>query len=152
MDYLTAIIALSGVLMGAILSFVATIWVTSRRNKHEAALEIVKYREKWLQALRSELVDFHELTARREFVREDGNFDRVKTSEVMKKSIMVKLMLNPDDPDFRKLELAMLGKMGLISADEEKELGQHVDYGFIETSQRILKREWGVIKKELQRK
>lgn len=143
---LTAVIAALAALTGSILTFVAT----RRRDRLNARLEIARFREKWIQDLRKEMIEFAELANLEKHKRVDGNFDRIETTKILKKSLKIKLMMNPNDPDYERLKIALSAKIGILTENELKSIPEdEYDFGFISACQSILKREWDVVKKEI---
>ena len=141
-----ALIASIAALLGAALTFLAT----SRRDSLDARLEIARFREKWIQELRAEMIDFAELASLAKHKRPDGNFDRLEGTKILKKSHKIRLMMNPNDPDYERLSLALSGKIGVLTKDELKAIpDDEYDFGFTSACQSILKREWDVVKKEI---
>ena len=148
----TALIAAITGLFASGLTYIST----SKRDQRAARLEIAKYREKWLQTLRNELVEFHRLSVLAKHKRPDGNFDRVEGSKLLEKSMKIRLLMNPNDPDYELLKDAMGAKIGILTKEELDDLQSRLpepddtyDHGFSSTSQRILKREWEKLKKEV---
>ena len=101
-------------------------------------LEIAKLREKWIDDLRTEMVEF------------SGCISDEKLSEDIKMKAFVHfnkilLLMNPEDPDFGELEDLMLAMTK--EDDEVFNPKPHVD--FIKLCQLILKREWERLKSDL---
>ena len=104
----------------------------------EAAKQLAENRQNWIDALRQEMSDFLVLCGQTDHSKRD--FDGMA-----KASSMIELRMNPKDDDYRPLQNAMT-KCIAVKNDEEFDAGVSE---FIKVSQRILKREWDVLKSEL---
>jgi len=54
-----ALVASISAIIGALIAGAITYMTTSKRNRFEAIIEICKYREKWLEQARQEMVEFN---------------------------------------------------------------------------------------------
>jgi len=109
-----------------------------------AELEIAKFREQWIQRLRDTLAEFQSYAMLPEATPHlERKFYELGTK--------IELLLNPDDPigkaDYEKLRSIMYKMLETSEGDVQQKYRNNPE--FVAVSQRILKREWDRIKKEL---
>lgn len=112
----------------------------------EVATTLAKSRQEWINVLREDLALFAGLAARRSrAIALKGALDDDDFERMVALSGRIRMRLNPADEDFHEL----FGLMSACSLEENaSELGVATGK-FIEVSQRLLKREWEVLKMEL---
>ena len=103
-------------------------------------LEIAKLREKWIDDLRSEMVEFSGCISDEELSEEIKIKQFVHFNKIL-------LLMNPKDPNFGELEDLMLA---MTERDNEVfDPKPHV--AFVKLCQLILKREWEKLKSDLRK-
>ena len=106
-----------------------------------AELEIIKFREKWLQDLRHEMAVFSGITARESTLSED---EWVKACSHMSKIL---LLMNSADEDYDELKGLTLDL--LRNATKEGLVVDGNTLKYFDICQKVLKREWEKIKEDL---
>ena len=152
--------ALLAALVSALVAFVGQ-WVArqnaklaariARENaKLSANLEIAttlsQSRQEWINLLREDMAQFVGFAARRSRVLAANEvFSGEEFGKMIAVSARIRMRMNADDEDFEEL----LKLMSSCSQEKDPgELGSKTN-GFVQVSQRILKREWEVLKQEL---
>ncbi|MBP6361905.1 MAG: hypothetical protein KA233_00050 [Novosphingobium sp.] len=132
-------------LIAAIIAFAgvaATITVQARyfqkQLKSSHTLKIAEMRQAWINDLRTAMAVFQSYG-----VTPDSNHNEVR--EFYETGTRIELLMNPADPDFDELQSAMYEFVGIEDTTEKFMANPK----YIEICQRILKREWEVLKAEL---
>jgi len=117
--------------------------IISRENaklsaKLEASKQVAANRQCWINDLRSDLALFQSLVSKAKI----SDSERMLGNEVITR---IELRMNPNDPDYQELHDSMAHYVD--NAEPEKIGAAHKR--FTAVCQRILKREWEVLKKEL---
>lgn len=123
----------------------------ARRNAIlSAELEIAKTmtasRQEWINVLREDMAEFAGISARRSRVIASGEVLGAEEFERMVVlSARIQMRLNPKDDHFEDL------LDSISSCSLEKDAGKHgrATKDFVQVSQKILKKEWEVLKNEL---
>ncbi len=131
----------------AIIASGITYFATKRRIKLDATVEICRFREKWLEQLRTEVCDLNTL-----FVK--AHHDLLSSEERqafyrhMNKVMLLVSDTNPHWPELKK----SMGEM-FDRALGKKKMSENGDYEpFILVSKKILKAEWNEIQNMLYEK
>ena len=103
-----------------------------------ANVKLAEMRQAWLNSLREEM------TAVAAFAV-SGDLTNGPTQACSKAGTKIELLVNPADPDYEALKEAMGRLLGQESGDELLSRNDQ----FVGVSQRILKREWEVLKHEI---
>jgi hypothetical protein len=116
----------------------------SRKNAElnaalEAAKQLASNRQEWINGLREDMSSFMALATE----RDHETFDR---SKVIQTGLRIELRMNPEDRDYQILRSSMSAVVKSTDGMTEKDDGMGT---YIETCQKILKREWDVLKGEL---
>jgi hypothetical protein len=156
---------ITSALLAAVISALVAIigqWVTrqnaklaariARENARLSAnLEIAKTlansRQEWINLLREDMAQFAGISAKRSrLIIEGDTLEGDEFESMVALSARIRMRLNPNDSDFEEL-WACMSKCSL-----EKDPGEQgkATKSFVQVSQRILKREWEVLKQELQ--
>lgn len=112
----------------------------AKLQTHLAAnLKLADFRQAWINALRDDMAAFQALGVTPGVAqRSEQDFYRLGTR--------IELRMNPQDPDYQELQDCLYA---YLQADDD-----HGKYAanprYVEVCQRILKREWDVLKKEIQ--
>lgn len=134
----------------AIVAFLSA-WYSTRRALRteqskldfQGTLRISEFRQNWINELRDSISDFQS-----HGVLPDN--DPTKDREFYRLGTKIELLMNPNDPDYGKLQDLMYGF--LIAADGDTVSKYRNNAALVEVSQRILKREWERLKADLQSK
>ena len=102
------------------------------------ALKIAEMRQAWINDLRQAMATFQSYG-----VTPDMNHNEQR--EFYEAGTRIELLMNPRDPDFEELHDAMYGFLGISGIDEKFAANPR----YIQICQRILKREWEVLKAEV---
>ncbi len=112
----------------------------AKSMKLQAEVEIARFREQWIHRLRDSLAEFQALGT-------VPNSNPRKSVEFYKLGTKIELMMNPSDPDFKELQQLMYEYLHVSEGElVEKYM---INPEFISVGQRILKREWERLKKDL---
>jgi hypothetical protein len=95
-------------------------------------------RQAWLNSLREEMTTVVALGVA-------GEVKKGPTEAYSRAGTKIELLMNPADPDYPALKQAMARILGVESGDEVMSVNDE----FVGVSQRILKREWEVLKNEI---
>lgn len=109
-----------------------------RQLKSAHTLKIAEMRQAWISDLRSAMATFQSYG-----VTPESNHNEIR--EFYEAGTRIELLMNPADPDFNELQNSMYEFVG-IDDTTEKFLANPK---YIEVCQRILKREWEVLKGEV---
>lgn len=139
----TALIASVTALLAAGLTYIST----SRKDQLQARIEICKYREKWLDTLRTDLVNLHTLYLQgyESPLNEDRRWEFL---QIMTK---ITLSVNESNTHWHNLEDEMGHMFDCLVkvADRKSKAG---DVTFVEVAKQILKEEWDEIQNLLEGK
>ena len=133
---ITGIFALFGAGVGA--------FFTKRRETYKAVvhaeLEIAKFRQAWINSLREQFSEFHSLAMLPEY---DPSMDQ----DFYKSGTQIELHLNPRDPDYKELQKVMYSMLETSKSSVAEKYLNNPE--FVDVTQRILKREWDRIKRDI---
>jgi hypothetical protein len=104
----------------------------------ESAKQLASNRQVWIDNLRDDLAVYFSLTL-------ESDYKKIDYQKIYEVGARTELRMNPADPDYQELRTAMsecMEKKDLTKIKDGREL-------YISVSQRILKREWDVLKGEL---
>jgi len=131
---IAALIAFTGVMITIILQ-----WRNFKKQIRSAhALKIAEMRQAWINNLRDAMCTFQSYGV-------TPDLDHNATREFYEHGTRIELMMNPKDPDYDELH-SCLYKF-LSAATHEDKFASNPQ--FVEVCQRILKREWDVLKSEI---
>ncbi len=124
---------------------VAVVGVMSTRysTRFSADLELAKFRVEWIQRLRDTLAEFQSYAML-------PNFEPHGERKFYELGTKIELLLNREDPLYEKLQNIMYDMLAVSVESVEKKYTLNPE--FIAISQDILKQEWEVAKKEMQKK
>ena len=105
-----------------------------------AELEIIKFREQWIQRLRDALAEFQCYA----MVPGGKPHEEAKFYELGTK---IELLMNRDDPYYDRLHNAMYDMLSNSEGTDLEKFRNNPE--FVEVSQKILKREWRKIKSDI---
>ena len=146
-----AIIAACAAIIGAVIAGSISHFSNKKRNDFEARIEICKYREKWLEQLRSEIVSLNVLCV------EATNGPLLKKDQRLffENMSRITLLVSDTNPHYGELRKSMQFVMeGLI---DRKDYGEEFASEFENTTpfiivaKKILKEEWDEIQSLLHR-
>lgn len=127
-------IALFGVLL--------TAWIQHRNFQRQVqsahSLKVAEMRQAWINSLRDALTEFHAYGM-------TPGLDQVQKREWYAAGTKVELLMNPADPDYPEIQSRMYAFFSAKSLQSKYALNKP----YVDISQKILKREWEVLKKEL---
>jgi hypothetical protein len=103
-----------------------------------ANVKLAEMRQAWLNSLREEMTTVVALGVA-------GEVKKGPTEAYSRAGTKIELLMNPADPDYPALKQAMARILGVESGDEVMSVNDE----FVGVSQRILKREWEVLKNEI---
>ena len=103
-----------------------------------ANVKLAEMRQAWLNSLREEMTTVVALAVA-------GNVNNGPTEAYSRAGTKIELLMNPADPDYDSLKKAMARFLGVDSGDALLSVNDE----FVAVSQRILKREWDVLKNEI---
>ncbi|WP_336978387.1 hypothetical protein [Brevundimonas nasdae] len=106
-----------------------------------AQVKHAEFRQKWIDALRDEMVVFQSLAI------DSGTPDPDRDRKLVSSSTKILLLMNPKDADYQKLLDALQGVLVGAQVSRDAYLDAHAD--LIMLCQQILKREWNVTKREM---
>jgi len=118
---------------------IAIQWRNFNRQLRSAhMLKISEMRQAWINNLREAMAIFQSYGV-------TPGIDQHERREWYEAGTKIELLMNPDDPDFAELQQRMYAFFG--SADVEDKFTANPE--FVAICQRILKREWEVLKAEV---
>lgn len=134
MPLVVATIALLGV---ATTIFVQ--WRTLIRQLHSShSLKISDMRQEWINSLRNAMATFQSYGV-------TPSLDHGAKREWYEAGTKIELLMNPADPDFKELQDCMYAFLGAQTIEQKFSANPR----FVTVCQRILKREWEVLKAEV---
>ena len=101
-------------------------------------MKIAEMRQAWINSLRDEMAKFQSYGI-------TPNIESTNAREFYEHGTKIELLMNPNDPDFAELQKCMYSFLGACEASEKYSMNP----AYIEICQRVLKREWEVLKTEL---
>jgi hypothetical protein len=103
-----------------------------------ANLKLAEFRQVWINSLRDDMAHFQSYGV-------TPNLDQIMEREFYRLGTRIELFMNPGDPDFDELQSALYD---FLMAEE---IGEKyaANPRFVAVCQRILKREWDVLKSEV---
>ena len=104
----------------------------------ESAKQLASNRQIWINSLRDDLASYFSLTL-------ETDHKKIDYQKIYEVGARIELRMNPADPDYQELRTAM-HECTEIDDLTKIENGREL---YIRVSQRILKREWDVLKSEL---
>ena len=110
----------------------------NRQLRSAHSLKIAEMRQAWINNLRDAMIAFQSYGV-------TPGLDHHEKREWYEAGTRIELLMNPADPDFDELQRRMYAFFG--SMDESDKFSANPE--FIEICQRILKREWEVLKAEV---
>lgn len=131
----------------AIVASSITFFATRRRIALDAAVEIARYREKWLEQLRHEVMEIISLTSRAS-VKKLGVDD---AHELIKRIALVKLLVSDSNEHWDEFQKSLTNIFDRAIGDKDPS-DFHEAEPFIDVSKRILKDEWNEIQRLLYEK
>lgn len=136
--FIAACLALVGAVFGGLVSW-RNGWLTTRTTQQ---IKHADYRQAWIDKLREELARFTRLAA-----ENDGT--PAKDGALKESLSVIVLRMDKDDPDYDELT-TLMGKVADESAKANNFAATNAAIAdFLDVSQRILKREWEVTKREM---
>lgn len=132
------------VLAAVIAGFIALYghWVAQKNAERlirvQAKAKLAEMRQTWVNELRDSMATFHSYAMTPEL-------DHANQREFYEHGTRVELFMNPGDPDFPALQNCMYEALSARS-HSEKWSG---NAAYVEVCQRIIKREWNVLRDEL---
>jgi len=140
-----SIIAATAAIFGAIIAGIFSHYSNRKRNSFEARVEICKYREKWLEQLRSEIVSLNTLSLQAVDEPLTGDKERVFFENMSR----VTLLVSDTNPHYDALRDSMeFVTNGLVYKENYgEELAAEFEKRepFLLIAKRILKEEWNEI-------
>lgn len=138
-----------GTVIGAVLAGGFQWIVASRRSKSQleiarlqlragAQKKIAEFRQDWIHRLRDELAEFQSYGV-------TPNLNQAEKREFFSHGTRVELLMSPKDPDYGELVRCLYEFLEADSTTKK----YSANPAFISVSQRILKREWEVLKREI---
>jgi hypothetical protein len=128
---IVGLIALAGVAATAFIS----LRNTAKQIKSAHALKIAEMRQAWINNLRDSMASFMS-------IRETPDTDPFKNREYWEKAAKIDLLMNPNDPDYKALQIS-------FNEAQDNNDGTARKATFMNICQRILKREWEALKREV---
>ena len=113
----------------------------NRQLKSAHALKIAEMRQAWINNVREAMAVFQSYGINPET-------DKLKNREFCEAGTRIKLLMNPDDPDYAEL-ISTIDKFDYKDGRTEIYTQFMIDPKYISVCQKILKREWEVLKKEV---
>jgi len=101
-------------------------------------VKLAEMRQTWLNSLRDEMATVVALAVA-------GKLAKGPSEEYSRSGTKIELLMNPADPDYTALKQAMARFLGI----EAENTLVSINDEFVGVSQRILKREWEVLKAEI---
>mgnify|MGYP000165654822 CR=1 FL=1 len=151
-EVIAAIIALVGVILSAIISFVVARQTTRFNYKHLFAETVSQSRNKWLNDMR-EYVSQLLSNARRIFYKNVTNENVVEIcNEYDECKFQILMRLNLEEKYHRKLHFLILALEDLIGTNQKANVTEDdfklIELEIINTSRSIFKEEWEKVKRE----
>ena len=110
------------------------------KMKFNATMKVADFRQNWINSLRDELAQFQSYGVY-------PHHDPTKDREFFRLGTKIELLMNPSDPDYQELQQRMYGFLNSASSDSATKYSQNTE--FVVLCQRILKREWERLKKDM---
>lgn len=126
-------------------------WHANKIAKHNSSvtveLEIIRFREKWIDKLRGEMNSFGAILGA-QFLMPELHRDNFLNLNIHAGAIL--LLMNPNDEDYDALREMMAQLAVLIIDRDNYENDEELisNYHFTQLCQQILAREWNVLKNE----
>jgi hypothetical protein len=131
---IVALLALIGVAITVLLQ-----WRNfNRQLKSAHALKIAEMRQEWINNLRNAMSTFQSIGV-------TPDLDHQMLKEFYEHGTKIELMMNPNDQDYGELERCLYNFLDARTVDEKFA----ANLPFVRVCQRILKREWEVLKAEI---
>jgi hypothetical protein len=137
-------------IVAAVVGAAAT-WYSGRRNllaarterMHQAAVEIARYRQAWIDSLRDDLSEYAGIIA----MTYIGAPPVERAERIAMLAMRIRMRMNRDDPDYQRLTEVLSRDLErfLLGKRDEQEEGE----ALVPVSQLILKREWERLKADL---
>ncbi len=138
MEYIPHILSLLSVIVAGGAVYVSYHTV-SKQVKLQEKIKLADLRQDWIHQLREAMAEFQSFG-----MTPDLNHKNEK--DFYKHGTKIELLMNKDDKDYSKLQECMYNMLQASSLEEKYEANPE----YIKVCQRIIKREWEVLKKELQ--
>jgi hypothetical protein len=110
---------------------------------HQSAIEIARYRQAWIDALRDDLAEFSGITA----VAFSGQPPIEKAERTAVLSMRIRMRMNRSDPEYHGLVETLFGENERYFLGKNESALQYAP--IVDLSQDILKREWERLKCDL---
>ncbi len=121
------------------------IFVARTERMHQSALEIARYRQAWIDALRDDLAEFAGVAAIA--YKTEPPDDKIERISVL--SMRIRMRMNRDDADYQLLVDTLTRENTQFFLGDNNQQNEGVPLVVI--SQAILKREWERLKGDLQK-
>jgi len=125
-----------------LIGVVITLYIQNKSFKNQLqsnhSAKMAEMRQAWINNLRDAMSTFQSYAV-------TPNLDQTKTREFYEAGTKIELFMNPEDPDFAELQSKMYAYLDARDIVEKFQANPL----FIEVCQKILRREWLVLKSEL---
>jgi uncharacterized protein YdaU (DUF1376 family) len=132
-----AILALIGAFFGGVVAW-RNGWLQTRTTQQ---IKHADYRQAWIDKLREELARFTRLAA-------ENDATPAADGKVKESMSVIVLRMDKDDPEYEALT-RLMGDVADLSAKQKHDEANTAIAEFLKVSQRILKREWEVTKRDM---
>jgi hypothetical protein len=137
MAWWAAVLALCGAVFGGLVAW-RNGWLQTRTTQQ---IKHADYRQAWIDKLREEMARFLRIAA-------ENDASRDKDAQIKESIATIVLRMDKDDPEYNGL-ISLMDKIADSSGKNELLKATDLISSFLLVSQRILKREWEVTKRDM---
>ena len=141
---ISVLVPIFSAIVAALASWYATtrtLKVNRHRMNFEGVMKIAEFRQAWINNLRDEMAEFQSYGVH-------PGTNPAQEREFYKLGTKIELLMNPGDPDYPVLQKQMYEFLSVSDGDVIDKYSRNAE--FIETCQKILKREWDRLKSDIQ--
>lgn len=129
-----------GAIVAAIITSMCMIKNANKKRSFDSVLKIAEFRQRWINDLRNAMAEFQSYGALPEN-------DPTKIRDFYLLGTKIELLMNPNDEDYEALHETLEAFYDAGTRTENEKFS--VDEKYVKICQRILKREWERLKKDV---
>ncbi|MBR6123890.1 hypothetical protein IKQ19_09915 [Candidatus Saccharibacteria bacterium] len=139
-DFIIPLISGIGAIVAAIITSMCMLKNANKKRSFESVLKIAEFRQQWINDLRNSMAEFQSYGA-----LPGNNPTRIRDFYLL--GTKIELLMNPDDEDYGALHETLEAFYDAETKTENEKFS--VDEKYVKVCQRILKREWERLKKDV---
>ena len=139
-DFIIHLISGIGAIAAAIITSMCMIKNANKKRSFDSVLKIAEFRQQWINDLRNAMAEFQSYGALPE-----NNPTRIRDFYLL--GTKIELLMNPGDEDYEALHETLEAFYDAGNKSENEKFA--IDERYVEICQKILKREWERLKKDL---